>query len=74
MEGTIEPKQLIDLLLDKYYSELSTYEEKIEALYNELGNITAYINAYGDTHEKAVINYCTYKQDMVILHFRRKEH
>ena len=72
MEGTLDPKQLVDLILDKYYSKLETYEEKIEALYNELGNITVYINAYGETHEKAVINYCTYKQDLVLLHFKKK--
>lgn len=69
MDNEIE---IFDIIINKYYSKFNTYEEKIEAMYNDLSHLTEYLSAYGLDKEKAVKNYCKYKEDIVVNYYRRR--
>lgn len=41
------------------------YKGNIDKMYEHFSMKIQYLEAYGDTKEKRLINYCTYKSDMV---------
>jgi hypothetical protein len=72
-DNIIEPEMFMNMLLDKFYNNIESRKEKIEAMYNDFYTITENIEAYGYTHEQSVLNYCTYRQDLVMGFYRKKE-
>lgn len=70
MDNEIE---IFDIIIDKYYSKFNNYDEKIEAMFNDLSHLTEYLFAYGADKEKAVKNYCKYKEDIVVNYYRRRK-
>lgn len=59
-------KQIYNTLLNK------VHKNNIEEMYNYFEKKFERIELYGDTPEKRLINYCTYKTNCVISAYRGK--
>lgn len=64
--------EIFDIIINKLYSKFNTYDEKIEAMYADLSATTEYLFAYGNDKEKALRNYCKYKEDVVVGYYKRR--
>ena len=47
-------------------------ENPIDKIYDDLSHLTVFLDAYGETKEKAVENYIRYKYNIVINYYTRR--
>ena len=64
-----EAELLLKILKEKVYKDS---ENPIDKIYNDLSHLTDFLDAYGETKEKAVENYIRYKYNIVINYYTRR--
>lgn len=64
-----EAELLLKVLKEKVYKDS---ENSIDKIYEDLSHLTDFLNAYGETKEKAVENYIRYKYNIVINYYKRR--
>lgn len=71
-KAKIDASELVDIIINNRYKSIENRDEQLGAIHNDLSKLTDNLSCYGDTLEKQVLNYCTYKQDLVLGFYRIK--